>query len=287
MTKSRSTNPGFTLIELLVVIAIIAILIALLVPAVQKVREVGNRSQVLVTLKVVCNAQAEFSRTDPDGDGQADYARNLRELALYGLIDPAFARRKETAGYRFEVVGGQDARGLAFDWYATAVPVSPENTGCSSFHIDRNDVVRETRLEDCERPDSLVLARTILERLNLDGAVEGAIEFLGVPGNKEAILDLLDADGDGAYTMDEIFRADLLSMARSILGPTAPVADPVAPIGDDRALRAASSALLRFVEGSLDAGAGGEGDLPAAQRDRLSGDAAAFLALAPAEPNRP
>ena len=120
-TPSKS-NRGFTLIEMIVVIAIISLLASLLIPTVQKVRAMAERTVCANNLKQF-GSMLVMNATDNNGD-----LLPARQMGRYWFSDPTF--KTERYGFTIKYSGTPSA-------YSTSggIPTCPSSKGRIGGHL--------------------------------------------------------------------------------------------------------------------------------------------------------
>ncbi len=106
--------------------------------ALSRRRADANEAAAIGALKTISTAQTLFREGDKEGDGELDYARDLKELADAQLIDAALGSGTKQ-GYVFETAASPTTP--AFLWMATARPERPGTTGARYFAINHAGVV--------------------------------------------------------------------------------------------------------------------------------------------------
>ena len=137
---------GFSLIELLIVVAIILIIAAIAIPNLLRARMAANESSAVASIRTINTGMVTYNSSYPTV-GFATALSNLGGAANPCVAAPADACLIDSvlsagvkSGYTFAAAsaGGTPAT----QYYATATPTTPKQTGTRAFCSFEDAVVR-------------------------------------------------------------------------------------------------------------------------------------------------
>jgi len=140
-----SKEKGFSLIELLIVVAIILIIAAIAIPNLLRARMASNESSAVASIRTINTAMVTYNSTYPT----VGFAATLSVLGGVApctpssttacLIDSVLSAGVKS-GYNFAATGAGGPP--AIQYYATAAPITENQTGIRSFCSFEDAVVR-------------------------------------------------------------------------------------------------------------------------------------------------
>jgi len=136
---------GFSLIELLIVVAIILIIAAIAIPNLLRARMAANESSAVASIRTINTGMVTYNSTYPT----VGFATALVDLGGVApcvpqpttacLIDSVLSAGTKS-GYNFAATGAGGPP--AVQYYATAIPITLNQTGIRSFCSFEDAVVR-------------------------------------------------------------------------------------------------------------------------------------------------